>query len=239
MHKVEYSGVIVSKWIYLLFIVFSHQCIAKLHIVTEHFPPAQYLDDNNKLTGYLVEKVRKALDASSLDYSITVNSWSTAFNTALRDPKTCIFSVSRSAEREDKLLWIAELAKLNAYFYALNSKDIKLADIEQAKQYRIAVLKDNYSHHYLVAQGFEVGKNLLLMDSFDNIFHIVRNRKSSIDLVILPEQRAIYEQRQQKIDDSLQPILKLNTNQPSLYFACNKNIDNISKLELIRAFTAM
>ncbi|WP_254911212.1 ABC transporter substrate-binding protein [Pseudoalteromonas sp. A601] len=217
----------------------SQQCLAKLNIVTENFPPAQYLDDNQQLTGHVVEKVRKALDASSIDYAISVHSWSTAFNTALRDPQTCIFSVTRSKEREDKLLWIAELAELTTNFYALNSKNIQLDNLEQAKQYRVAVLKDNYSHQYLSSQGFEEGKNLLAMDSFDNIFNIVHSRKNNIDLVILPKQRVDFEQQSQPTADSLQPVLKLNIKQPSLYFACNKALDKVSKLELTRVFSAL
>lgn len=229
----------VIKWSLLFLVIMSQQCLAKLNIVTENFPPAQYLDDNQQLTGHVVEKVRKALDASSIDYSITINSWNTAFNTALRDPQTCIFSVSRSQEREEKFLWIAELAKLDAYFYALGSKDIKLENTEQAKKYRVAVLKNNYSHQYLLSKGFEDGTNLLPMDSFDNIFNIVRSRQNSIDLVILPKQRADFQQSKQVAKDSLQPLLPLNIKQPSLYFACNKKLDSIYKLELTRAFTSL
>lgn len=227
------------KWNLLLLVILSPQCFAKLTIVTENFPPAQYINDNNQLTGHVVEKVRKALDASSIDYTISVHSWSTSFNTALRDPQTCIFSVTRSKEREDKLLWIAELAELTTNFYALNSKNIQLDNLEQAKQYRVAVLKDNYSHQYLSSQGFEEGKNLLAMDSFDNIFNIVHSRKNSIDLVILPKQRVDFEQQSQPTADSLQPVLKLNIKQPSLYFACNKALDKVSKLELTRVFSAL
>ncbi|OUS70732.1 amino acid ABC transporter substrate-binding protein [Pseudoalteromonas sp. A601] len=227
------------KWSLLFLVIMSQQCLAKLNIVTENFPPAQYLDDNQQLTGHVVEKVRKALDASSIDYAISVHSWSTAFNTALRDPQTCIFSVTRSKEREDKLLWIAELAELTTNFYALNSKNIQLDNLEQAKQYRVAVLKDNYSHQYLSSQGFEEGKNLLAMDSFDNIFNIVHSRKNNIDLVILPKQRVDFEQQSQPTADSLQPVLKLNIKQPSLYFACNKALDKVSKLELTRVFSAL
>lgn len=229
----------VIKWSLLFLVVMSQQCLAKLNIVTENFPPAQYLDDNQQLTGHVVEKVRKALDASSIDYAISVHSWSTAFNTALRDPQTCIFSVTRSKEREDKLLWITELAELTTNFYALNSKNIQLDSLEQAKKYRIAVLKDNYSHQYLLSQGFKEGKNLLAMDSFDNIFNIVRSRKNSIDLVTLPKQRVDFEQQSQRTLDSLQPVLKLNIKQPSLYFACNKGLDKVSKLELTRVFSAL
>ncbi|MDP2635109.1 MAG: transporter substrate-binding domain-containing protein [Pseudoalteromonas sp.] len=227
----------MNKWIYLLCVFFSSLCFAKLTVVTENFPPAQYLDHNNQLTGHVYERVRKVLDNSSLDYNITVHSWSTAYNTAIRDPQTCIFSISRSKRREDKLVWIAKLSDLNTYLYSLNSKAITLDNLEQAKQYRIAVLKDNYSHHYLLSQGFEVGKNLLLIDSFDNIFNIIRSRKNSIDLVILPEQRVEYEHSRSGIKDDLKAVLKLQVTQPALYFACHKQLDAATKEELTRVFS--
>lgn len=224
----------MNKWVYILLVISSCHSVAKLNVVTENFPPAQYLNEHNELKGHLADKVRKALNASLLDYSISVYSWSTAFNMVLRDSQTCIFSISRSAERENKLLWIAELSGLDAYFYALKSKNIKVDSLEQAKNYRIAVLKDNYSHQYLVSKGFEEGKNLLLINSFDNISKIIHNRKNSIDLVILPKQRAEFELASQINKDHLQPLFKLNKEQPSLYFACNKKIEPnlIKKLTL-------
>lgn len=226
----------MNKWIYLLCVAFSSHCFAKLNVVTEHFPPAQYLDHNNKLTGHVYERVRKALDSSSLEYSISVHSWSTAYNTALRDPQTCIFSISRSELREDKLVWISKLSDLNTYLYTLDSKTISLDNLEQAKKFRIAVLKDNYSHQYLASQGFEEGKNLLLIDSFDNIFNIVASRKNSIDLVVLPEQRVDYEHSKRAVKESLKKVLKIQVTQPALYFACNKQIDKASIDELTRVF---
>ena len=76
------------------------------------------------------------------------------------------------------------MAELNTYLYALHSKKITIIPLEQAKQYRIAVLKDNYSHQYLLSQGFEEGKNLMLMNSFDNIFKEIKfeTEKNTIDL---------------------------------------------------------
>ena len=43
-------------WILLLALV-SLQSVAKLNIVTEHFPPAQYLDENNQIVGVIADKV--------------------------------------------------------------------------------------------------------------------------------------------------------------------------------------
>ena len=228
----------MAKWCYFLLIILSSQTVAKLNIVTENFPPAQYIDENEQLVGYIADKVQMVLASSTLDYTISVHSWSTAFNMALRDPQTCIFSMTRSTPREKQFIWIAELAKLNTYLYALNSKNIVINSLEQAKQYRVAVLKDNYSHHFLLSQGFEEGVNLMLMNSFDNIFKIVQSRQSSIDIVVLPAQRAKYEHAKRQVTDKLTPILRLNIEQPALYFACNKALDKPTQTKLSNAFNA-
>ncbi|KPH58012.1 transporter substrate-binding domain-containing protein [Pseudoalteromonas neustonica] len=227
----------MAKWCYFLFIIISNQCVAKLHVVTENFPPAQYLDENDRLVGYVADKVRLVLDQAKIDYTLSVNNWSTVFNTALRDPQTCIFSVVRSSERENKLFWVAEIAELKTYLYALDSKNITITELNDAKKMNVAVLKDNYSHQYLRSQGFEDGKNLMLINSFDNIFKIIKNRKSSIDLVVLPEQRVRYEESINHVATSLKSVYRLNVEQPPLYFACNKNLDPSIKSKLLSAFS--
>jgi len=175
----------VTKWYFVLLLIVSHHCVAKLTVVTENFAPAQYLDANNNLVGDAADKVRLVLDSVGIDYSISVNDWSMAYNIALRDPQTCIFSISRSPEREHNFIWFAKLAQFDTNFYSLKSKGISLTNLEQAKQYRIAVLKDNYSHHYLLSKGFKENENLMLFSSFDNIFKIIQTRSSSIDLVVI------------------------------------------------------
>lgn len=228
----------MAKWCYFLLIMLSNHTVAKLNIVTENYPPAQYVDENKQLVGYIADKVKIVLDSLTLDYVIEVHGWSTAFNIALRDPQTCIFSMARSTSREKQFIWIAELAELNTYLYSLNSKNIAINTLEQAKHYRIAVLKDNYSHHFLLSQGFEEGVNLMLMDSFDNIFEIAQSRQNAIDIVVLPEGRTQFEQSKSQFADKLIPILKLESKQPALYFACNKALDKPTLTKLANAFRA-
>lgn len=212
--------------------------MAKLTVVTENFAPAQYLDDNNELVGYAADRVRAVLDSAGIDYSISVNDWSMTYNIALRDPQTCIFSISRSPEREQDFIWFAKLAQFDTNFYSLKSKGLALTNLEQAKQYRIAVLKDNYSHHYLLSKGFKENENLMLFSSFDNIFDIIQTRSSSIDLVVIPAQRVEHEQSHLISDLQLEELLPINSHQAPLYFACNKNLPLALKQQLSNAFAS-
>lgn len=224
------------KWCFVLLLIVSQHCAAKLTVVTENFAPAQYLDANNNLVGDAADIVRLVLDSAGIDYSISVNDWSMTYNIALRDPQTCIFSISRSPERESSFVWFAKLAQFDTNFYSLKNKGIVLTSLEQAKQYRIAVLKDNYSHHYLLSQGFKENENLMLFNSFDNIFKIIKARSSSIDLVVIPAQRISHEQSHLLSKLQLEPLMPINANQAPLYFACNKNLPNKLKQQLSTAF---
>lgn len=228
----------MTKWYCVLLLIVSQHCAAKLTVVTENFAPAQYLDANNNLVGDAADKVRLALDSAGIDYSISVNDWSMAYNIALRDPQTCIFSISRSPERENNFIWFAKLAQFDTNFYSLKSKGISLTNLEQAKQYRIAVLKDNYSHHYLLSKGFKENENLMLFSSFDNIFKIIQTRSSSIDLVVIPAQRINHEQSHLLNKLQLESLMPINAHQAPLYFACNKNLPDNVKQQLSAAFSS-
>lgn len=228
----------MAKWYCVFFLIVSQHCAAKLTVLTENFAPAQYLDANNNLVGDAADKVRLALDSTGIDYSISVNDWSMAYNIALRDAQSCIFSISRSPEREDNFIWFARLGQFDTNFYALKSKGIVLNNLEQAKQYRIAVLKDNYSHHYLLSKGFKENENLMLFSNFDNIFKIIQARSSSIDLVVIPAQRISHEQTYLLNELQLEPLIPINAHQAPLYFACNKKLPLQMQQQLSTAFSA-
>ncbi len=220
----------------LSLLLFLHPCFAAITVVTENFPNFQYLDENGVLTGTVVDKVKSGLAKSGVEYEISVNSWSISYNAALRDSSTCIFSMARLPAREDKFFWVAQIGGFSASFYSFKSDQVKIANLDEAKKYRIAVLKNNYSHIYLKENGFDERNQLILLDSFDNIYDVLKSRRSSIDLVILSDEQFKHERDGDNTLEDLKPILKLPVGTPQLYFACNKNINPAILEKLIKGF---
>ncbi|WP_404344186.1 substrate-binding periplasmic protein [Pseudoalteromonas mariniglutinosa] len=220
----------------LLCLFLLPNCYAKITVVTENFPRFQYLNEQGELVGSAAEKVLRALASSGIEYSLLVNNWSISYNSALRDTNTCIFSAARLPAREDKLLWIAKLEEFTASFYSFKSKQLTLNSLEQAKQYRIAVLKDNYSHQYLLEQGFSEYEQLIVLNSFDNIYEILKSRRASIDLVALSDQEVAYQLQKDRSLAELIPVMPVASSQPPLYFACNKNLNTVLLEKLTTAF---
>ncbi|MCF7518040.1 MULTISPECIES: ABC transporter substrate-binding protein [Pseudoalteromonas] len=213
-------------------------CFAAITVVTENLPSFQYQNAQGVLVGTVVEEVTTALKKSGVEYTLSVNAWPISYNAALRDEKTCIFSIARLPSREDKFSWIAKLGNFTASFYSFKSQQVQIENLEQAKKYRIAVLKDNYSHVYLSEHGFNEQNQLILLDSFENIYDVLKSRRSSIDMVVLSDEQFNYELKKDKTLSLLKAIYKIPADYQDLYFACNKNLESTTLEKLTHAFSS-
>lgn len=212
---------------------------AEITIVTEVFPDFQYINENNQLAGRSVEKVHKALQGTGIDYAILPNNWAISYNAVLRDKNTCIFSMVRLPNREDKFVWVGELERFDSAIYALKSRGIKLNTLNDAKRYKIAVLRDNFSHHYLLERGFSEKTHLLLIDNLDKIDKLISTRHNILDFVVLSKKQFNYRIKKEPRLKLLEPVLTLNTSKSPLYFACNINMDPSLVTQLKAAFSTI
>ena len=208
----------------------------KLPYVTEVFPDFQYLNKDNQLVGRSVDKVHKALEGTGINYSISANNWAISYNAALRDKNTCLFSIVRLPNRESKFTWVGELESFDSAIYGLKSRSIKLNTLNDAKGYKIAVLRDNFSHHYLLERGFSESRHLLLIDSLDKIDKLISTRHEILDFVVLSKKQFNYRIKTEPKLRLLEPVLNLNTSKSPLYFACNINMDPALVAQLKAAF---
>lgn len=160
---------------------------AQIRVVTEHLPPYQ-IDQPGVAAGFATDLVRQTFQGAGISYQIEFQSWSRAYQLALRDPDTCIYSISKSKDRLPLFQWIGELSYNTTAIYGLASRtDIQLQSLEQAKQYVIAVTRDDVTHHYLRKHGFEEGKNLYLLENVTSMLNVLAGRRQGIDLLIINE----------------------------------------------------
>lgn len=226
----------MHKLFILLCLLVSLPVFSAITVVTENLPQLQYQDENGELVGTVVDKVLTSLKQSNINYEISVNPWSVSYNAALRDENTCIFSIARLPARERDFIWLSKLGRFSASFYSFNFQQISISNLQQAKQYRIAVLKDNYSHIFLKEHGFDETNQLILLDSFDNIYDVLKSRRTSIDLVVLSDQQFNFELQKDSSLNSLKPVFSIPVVNPDLYFACNKNMNTAWLEKLSKAF---
>ena len=140
----------------------AREDISDVTIVTEDYPPYNFINDNGDLDGIGYIQVKEGLDRLGLDTEIQVLPWSRAYEMAQNDPNVLIFSMTRSDAREDMFKWISPLARQDVYLYALkdNAGDIDISSLEDAKDYVVSAMNEDYTHLSLLDAGFEEGVNL-------------------------------------------------------------------------------
>ncbi|CCQ10973.1 hypothetical protein PALB_18470 [Pseudoalteromonas luteoviolacea B = ATCC 29581] len=212
----------------------THVSAASLNVITENFPDYQYVDKDGQLKGQAADLVRNVLNTSGIDYDITVQNWAVAYNAALRRNNTCLFSIARMPAREEQFHWLFPIGRFTTSFYALTSSHIKLNSLVDAKKYKTAVIRNNFSHVYLMERGFNEDQHLILISSFDNVFNLIETRKGSLDLVILSDAQYRHKLSQGEISEPMDKLLTIEEPYSELYFSCSKQTDPkiIEKIKL-------
>jgi polar amino acid transport system substrate-binding protein len=155
-----------------------------IEVVTEELPPFQILK-NGQVGGFATEIVQAAFERAELSYTISVYPWARAYNIALAKGSTCIYSIVRSPEREDKFKWAAVIARVYAtlFAYKKNSR-LPPSTIEEAKGHTLVTVRDDVTHQFLLKKGFTPGTNLFVVNTSKEAFRAISSF-SDVSLTIL------------------------------------------------------
>ena len=196
-----------------------------IKLVTEHLPPFQ-METPQGFTGYATEIVQATMAQAKIDYTVEVMSWSRAYNLALRDANTCIYSISKGAEREQHFQWIGAISYSLTSIYSLKKRhDIQIKTLEDAKKYTIAVTKDDITHHFLLSRGFKEGEQLYVIENVYSMLNILKGRKN-IDLIIVNDTILKYRAEESGVPFiELKKQLELPELPLDFYLACSKKTD--------------
>lgn len=163
----------------------SHISQTNQHIllVTEHLPPLQYFDHQKNIQGYSYDIVTEVFKRANVPYIIKLYSWGRSYRLSLQKGNVCIFSLARIPKREYQFIWIDKLTETNTVMFGLKKNNIKLTSIEQAKQYNVAVIRDDVTHYILKQLGFNEEENLYVLDNTDSLLKLL-HAKPEIDLIV-------------------------------------------------------
>lgn len=206
-----------------MLIPLSHGYATSLSIVTEHLSPFQIVTKDKKITGFATEVVEESLERVGVEYTLKANAWAQTYAQALNKPNTCVYSLARTPEREKKFIWVGKIATTDTYFYSLAAKNINLNNFDEAYQYRVAAIRDDVSHQFLLSKGFVENQNLYVADNYDGLVKLLDLRKGSIDLIILNESLLKNRSMSDKERAKYKKGIKLTDLSLQFYLACNLN----------------
>ena len=188
---------------------------SQLYITTETSPPASMLH-NRAVIGSSTDKVREIMARSSIPYHIDLLPWKRAYTSALHRSNSCVYSTTRTPEREKLFRWIGPLDEAEWVLLALAERGYQFQSLEDARGLRIGTYNGDAREDYLRARGFKV-------DSAHN--DLINPRKlllNRIDLWAASLRRGSYTLEQHGWSASIVPVFTFRTVQ--VYLACNKGV---------------
>jgi polar amino acid transport system substrate-binding protein len=195
----------------------------KIKVVTEDTFPIQYLE-NGKVLGPATDLVKSVLAEANIPFTIEVLPWARAYNVALSQPNTMIYSLARTKQREDLFQWIGSVMRLNYYLVGMES--LKLSQpitLESLKKLKIGVIRDSATEQHLIALGF---KNLYLVGKPSQSINMLKLGR--IDLFPTNYSSFQFSCLHMKVDcQQIKPFYHLEKLTASLYFALSNQTDSV------------
>ena len=139
-----------------------------LRVVTEHVYPIAFKDKNTgQIEGFATDYLKDILATADIEYSLDILPWARAYNMAKTQPNVLIYGLARTPSREPHFIWLTDFVTLKFFLYALKNKKHKhLEDTAPLKDRKIAVIRDDFNHHEMLANGFT---NLVVAERHSNM----------------------------------------------------------------------
>lgn len=221
-HKFRWS-LLLSQWVLFISTCFSFSVYAvTINVVTENEFPLQHIQ-NGKLTGPSYKVVQAVLNQAGFEHEAHVLPWSRAYNIALNQPNTLIFSIVRTAHRESLFEWIGEIHKLQYALIKLKSRtDLKIDSLSNLGVNRIGVIRDSAVHLFFKGQGLDY--NLIVSGNEQPLYNVLL--KERVEFIPRNKLTIPFDCVQWDLDCNQFEIVKeLNEFSQGFYLAMSKNTD--------------
>ncbi|SDH39525.1 polar amino acid transport system substrate-binding protein [Pseudomonas benzenivorans] len=130
-------------------------------LLTENFPPFNMAANNKNfardqnIQGLSADIVREMFKRAGIRYSLTLRfPWDRIYKQTMDTPDHGLFSTSMSEARRPLFKWVGPIAQYESVLVALEDGGPRLADLEQAKAYRIGAYQSAAVSQHLERLGF-------------------------------------------------------------------------------------
>jgi polar amino acid transport system substrate-binding protein len=200
------------------FLLFLCRPSIALTLTTEEYPPFNMLDERTGApTGITVDKVVELMHRAHEPFTITSYPWPRAYQMALQRDDTCVFSTSRTPERETLFTWIGPLAQSDWAIFARANDTRNPKSLEDVRPYTIGGYHGAATGEYLKLHGYTV--DLASNDAL-NMQKLLRKH---IDFWATGELMGKYLIGKAGLSGQIVPLFKFELSE--LYMACNHAMD--------------
>ncbi|MES2902116.1 MAG: ABC transporter substrate-binding protein [Pseudomonadota bacterium] len=201
-----------------------------LYIVTEHAPPTS-MHDGERVVGSATDKIREAMARAGVAHTIELLPWKRAYAAALQRPDGCVYSTTRTPERESLFKWVGPTDEGEWVLLGRADRKYGLQTLEDARALRIGTYNGDARDDYLRARGFRVDP---APNDLVNGKKLMMNR---IDLWAAAIRRGSAVLAANGWSEDIVPVLTFN--RIKVYLACNAAVPDAVIDKLNGAFEAM
>jgi polar amino acid transport system substrate-binding protein len=189
-----------------------------LRLVTEDVPPINTVSDKpGEAGGIATDLIAKALAESRVSFDVSVHSWTDAYAMALHGRDVCVYSTSRTDERETLFKWVGPIVRNRwALFGRIDGP--ALASLDDARGHSIGGPYDGAPTRYLKGIGFAVD------ETTDFHTNLRRVEARQIDYAVSSLLTGAHAIAHDKELADIVPVLVFKD--IDLYLACNKSVSD-------------
>ena len=175
-----------------------------IRVVTEHLEPYQIVNDDGTVGGFMTDIVQAMFEITGDTADISVLPWPRAFKIASSQKNVMIYSIVKTASRENNFYWIGNVTSQPLYLWGLTDKNWdKSRPIEAYKKFRIATGRASNVANYLNNNDFKYVVELPSEDKFlpmlarnrvdfiGGSFHSMKRRIDKSDMTMAQIERLI------------------------------------------------
>lgn len=125
----------------------------RLYITTEVSAPSSMVD-GGRVVGIATDKVREAMSRAGVAYTIEMLPWKRAYNAALQRPDACVYSTTRTPDREALFKWVGPTDIAQWVLIGRADRKWQVRTLEDVRGLRIGTYNGDARDAYLRERGF-------------------------------------------------------------------------------------
>jgi polar amino acid transport system substrate-binding protein len=202
----------------------------RLYLATEAAAPHSMLE-GKRVVGIGADTVREIMVRANIDHTIELLPWKRAYALALERHDTCVFSTTRTPERETLFKWVGPIGEADWVLMGRADRKLRLATLDDARRYRIGTYNGDARDLYLRARGFDVDP---APNDLINPRKLMANR---IDLWAASIRRGSATLARMGYADKIVPVLVFN--HIRVFLACNRAVPDALTARMNTALESM
>lgn len=181
---------------------------------TEEYPPYNYQGEDGTITGISTERLRAALAEAGLEAEFRLLPWARAYTEAQLRERHCVYSTTRTPERESLFTWVGPLTSSTWAAFALEDAGIEAASLDDLTSLRVGSFREDAVGQYAAKQDVPI---VVASAERENIGRL---RAGVIDAWVTGEHTANYLAEEADL-----PLRRLFAfNEVDLYLACHPSV---------------